>query len=90
MTCNPVEDAFRILNWKPSHLNAELIPNWDDGPDVAAYSNALGREGWELVNLAVSAAGISSTVGRGSLVEFYRLVFNRPLASTDNPPRSPE
>ena len=60
--------------WHPSFVNEHKVQNWRQGMTIEEYSNHLGKEGWELVNLMVTAPGEK---GKG---EGYRLVFKRPAA----------
>lgn len=52
---------------RPWTINGEEIPGWKNGPSIYAFTDDLGREGWELVG----APGNS----KGALVG---LVFKRP------------
>jgi hypothetical protein len=49
-------------------VNGEELPDWQSQPGVAAYSNQLGEEGWELVSLVAGETTEQS----------YRIIFKRP------------
>ena len=68
-----VECFYHLDDWFPAYENGNEIKNWKSGNNVAAYSNQLGQQGWELVGVATSAAG-----SHGDYREWFRLVFKRP------------
>lgn len=55
---------------RPREANGKELPNWEKGPNVYAFSNQLGEEGWELV----------SNVFTEDSLRFNRcrLIFKRP------------
>jgi hypothetical protein len=57
--------------WRPRYINGQEVANWRSGPSVYAYSNEIGPDGWELVNLATGESQSGNT-------ESYRLVFKKP------------
>jgi hypothetical protein len=68
--------------WRPRWVNDEELPNWKKGPTIYEFSNRLGREGWELVNL-------DTTSYRGSTYT-YRLTFKRPISESAADTEHPE
>ena len=56
-------------SWRPRYVNQQEVREWKRGSSVSEFSNELGGDGWELVNLVISV-----TVN----YENYRLVFKRP------------
>lgn len=70
-------ECFSYLeDWYPAYENGEEITNWKAGGNIAAFSNRLGSEGWEMIAVTDAAAGSSS-----SYREIFRVVFKRPLES---------
>jgi hypothetical protein len=61
--------------WRPYLLNAQAVENWEAGPDIAAFSNQLGAEGWEMVNVAVTGNAQGETTS-------FRAFFKRPKDAT--------
>jgi hypothetical protein len=37
--------------WLPRFVNGEELEGWLEGPSLYEYSDQLGDEGWELVNI---------------------------------------
>ena len=58
-------------DWRPQFVNGQELNNWQHGPTIYEYSNQLGQQGWELVNLVTGHNDEGSTL-------YYRLVFKRP------------
>lgn len=67
-----VSCSYADGSWFPTYVNEHKVENWRQGMTIEQYANHLGREGWELVNLMITAPGDK---GKG---EGYRLVFKRP------------
>ena len=68
-----IDCFYHDEEWYPAYENGQDVKNWKHGPNIADYSNQLGEQGWELVNLATSAAGTHAEHS-----EWFRLVFKRP------------
>jgi hypothetical protein len=68
-----IDCFYHNEEWYPAYENGQDIKNWKQGPSIAGYSNQLGEQGWELVNLATSAAGSHTDHS-----EWFRLAFKRP------------
>jgi hypothetical protein len=60
--------------WCPVWVNEGEVADWKDGCAVHDYSNQLGGDGWELVNLVVGLSG-----GGPISDQTYRLAFKRPV-----------
>ena len=58
-------------DWRPQYANGHELPDWKRGPTISTYSNQLGTEGWELINLMTGHNQYGAT-------DAYRLVFKRP------------
>ena len=56
--------------WRPQYVNCQEIRDWKRGPDISDFSNQLGADGWELVNLMTGHNEFGNTSA-------YRLVFKR-------------
>ena len=37
--------------WQPRFVDGEELQGWQEGPSLYEFSNHLGAEGWELVNV---------------------------------------
>jgi len=57
-------------DWKPWLVNGRQPPDWKK-QTIYEYSNKIGEEGWELVNLMTGHHSTGDT-------KHYRLVFKRP------------
>jgi len=68
-----IECIYHLEDWYPAFENGEEISHWKTRGNIAAYSNALGDEGWEMLSYATSAVGTHSEYR-----EFLRVVFKRP------------
>jgi hypothetical protein len=55
--------------WRPQYVNGQELRDWQNGSSAVEYSNKLGEEGWEMINLV--------TQGIGQFTYVYRLVFKR-------------
>ena len=66
ITCDYVND-----DWHPRYVNSQELKDWKKTLPLPEFSNTLGQEGWELINL--------STQGAGDKTYIYRLVFKRPI-----------
>ena len=62
--------------WRPALLNAEPVEDFENGPDIAEYSNRIGSEGWEMVTVSV----LSDSEGKASE---FRAFFKRQIAEPD-------
>ncbi len=70
-----VECIFYQEDWYPAFEDGEEVKNWKAGGNITVHSNALGEQGWEMVNLACSSTG-----SHADYREFFRVVFKRPKA----------
>ena len=68
-----VECFLYMEDWYPAFEDGQEIPHWKSGGNITAFSNRLGDEGWEMVNMAATAFGSHSDHG-----ETFRVVFKRP------------
>lgn len=58
--------------WRPKLVNGQELADWKKGPAIHEYSNQLGQQGWELVNLATGQTA-------GGATYHYRLTYKRPI-----------
>lgn len=58
-------------DWRPRYVNGQELRDWKRGSSISDFSNQIGAEGWELVNLMTGHNQLGSTTN-------YRLVFKRP------------
>ncbi len=58
-------------DWRPKYVNGQEVRDWKRGPSISEFSNRIGLDGWELVNLMTGHTESGGT-------EAYRLVFKRP------------
>ncbi len=70
-----IECIYHLEDWYPAFDNGQEISHWKTQGNIAAFSNALGEQGWEMVGCAASAAGTHVDYR-----EFFRVVFKRPKA----------
>ena len=57
-------------DWRPKYMNGQELRDWKRGPSVSDFSNQIGADGWELVNLMTGVNQFGET-------KSYRLVFKR-------------
>jgi hypothetical protein len=77
ISCGYVDGA-----WRPTFANGQEVSGWQT-TSIYDYCNALGADGWELVNLATTDRTWQRQPGYGSEVpargeQTFRLVFKRP------------
>lgn len=54
--------------WRPQYINGVELKNWQN-ITLYEYSNKLGDDGWEIVNI--------TSQGEGNFTYIYRAVFKR-------------
>lgn len=65
-----VDCEWHNNDWRPKKVNGQELRDWKRGPSISDFSNQMGTEGWELVNLMTGHNQFGVT-------QQYRLVFKR-------------
>lgn len=55
---------YNYRGWKPRYIDDVELAGWKDLPNMPAYINQMGEEGWELAG--------ASDVGRNELLTFFK------------------
>lgn len=68
-------------NWHPRFINGQERKHWENGPDIPAFLNQVGEEGWELIQVHIDTIPIGGILGSATAhakETAYRLFFKRP------------